>query len=376
MKILIASDKFKGSLASTEVCNAISAGLKEAYQNFQTEILPMSDGGDGLIEAIIYYTGASKISASVFDPLFRPINACFLISADLKTAIIEMAQASGLNLLRREEYDCASTSTYGTGQLIKKALGFGVEKIVLGIGGSATNDCGIGMAAALGYRFFDKMGEEVKPVGGSLAQIARIDASVDLKLTGVRIEVACDVTNPLTGPLGATTVYAPQKGASPQAVEELEAGMLNFAQVVKEDLGKDILTIKGGGAAGGTGAGAVAFLNADLRTGTDLIFDYSNFEEKLKGADLIITGEGKIDKQTLQGKLIQGITELCAKHRKPVIAFCGALELTSEEMERLGLRAAFSIMNKPLTLPQALEQAERLLQEAAFNVGQLIRLRA
>jgi len=375
MRVLIAADKFKGSLTSLEVCNAIAEGLKMASGHFRTEILPLSDGGDGLIAAIAYYTGACQLTSSVSDPLFRQVNAPFLISEDSGTVFIEMAQASGLNLLKPEEYNCALTSTYGTGELIKKALEIGAQEIVLGIGGSATNDCGAGMAAALGYRFFNKAGNEINPTGGNLIEIARIDSSSKVDFSGIRIRIACDVTNVLTGSEGASKVYARQKGANQQIVEELETGMLHFAGIVKRDLGIDILTIKGGGAAGGTGAGAVAFLNGELVSGTELIFGYSKFEEKLKEADLVITGEGKIDRQTLHGKLIHGITQLSTKYQKPVIAICGTLDLNSQEIEQLKLRATFSILNRPMLLEEASQQTSELLQETAANLGRLMLLR-
>lgn len=369
MNIVIAADKFKGSLDSFQVCDAVARGLQQASPKFNITKLPLSDGGDGLAGVMAFYTGAKKVFTTVCDPLFRPVPAHYLLSADGSTAIIEMAQASGLLLLQPPEYNPLGTTTYGTGELIRAALRQGVSKIILGIGGSATNDCGIGMAAALGYRFLDAQGQVLKPVGESLAAIQTIDESDRIAFSAVSFEVACDVTNYLTGERGAAATYAPQKGATPQMVEQLEAGALHFAAVVKQQFGVDLNSMESGGAAGGMGAGCALFLDATLRRGVELVLYHSGAERHIKAADMVITGEGKIDAQSLQGKVVHGVAALCKKANKPLLALCGTLDVSIETLHAVGVTAAFSILPKPMLLEEALAQAEPLLEQAAFNLG-------
>jgi glycerate 2-kinase len=375
MNILIATDKFKHSLTSFEVCDAIEKGLLMNKPDFKITKLPLSDGGDGLAEVIAYYLSLIKRTITVNDPLMRPVQASYYVSQDGKKAFIEMAQASGLHLLQPSEFNCMLTNSYGTGELIKAAIGSGAEEIILGIGGSATHDCATGMAEALGYRFFDGGGNEIQPSGGNLSRIASIDTSVKEKYQGIKVKIACDVVNLLTGESGAARVYAPQKGASPEMVDELEKGTIHFSGIVKRDMGLDLTNIKGGGAAGGMGAGCVAFLNAELVSGTELLFEYSKAEEKIIDADIVITGEGKIDIQTLEGKLIWGVANLCRKHAKPAVAICGASEISVEQIKKLGLIAAFSIINKPMTVEEAFANAFELVTQAAFNVAGILALR-
>ncbi|WP_423146156.1 glycerate kinase [Rubrolithibacter danxiaensis] len=372
MKVVVAADKFKDSLNSFEVCEAVSRGFSKSSGNFEIFKMPLSDGGDGLIEVIRHYISVTKHEFLVSDPLFRPIKASVLLSEDRKTAFMEMAQASGLHLLKPSEYNCAVTSSFGTGQLIAEALKLGVEKIIIGVGGSATNDCGIGMAAAVGYRFLNKDGKDIKPIGENLINIDSIDSSEKIPLSNLCIEVACDVINPLTGENGASRVYAPQKGADRQLVEELERGMIHFSEVLKRDLGTDISSVPGAGAAGGMGAGCMAFLNAKLISGSELVFQYSEAEKHIKDADIVITAEGKIDKQTLEGKLISEISGLCLKYNKPLIAICGSLDLTCEELKKLKVLSAFSIVNRPMLLEEAIEKASELVSETAFNIAQVL----
>jgi glycerate kinase len=331
MNIVIATDKFKGSLSSFAVC-------------------------------------ATKF-VTVSDPLFRPVEARFLLSGDGQTAFIEMAQASGLMRLQPAEYNPLRTSTLGTGELIKAAVQEGVTKIILGIGGSATNDAGIGMAAALGYRFLDGRGKALVPVGENLRLIQHIDSNTKINLEKVAVDVACDVENYLTGAAGATIIYGPQKGATPAMVTALEEGMVHFATVVKNTFAIDLQSIKGSGAAGGIGAGAIAFLRARLIRGAALLLDISKAEQYIKKADLVLTGEGKLDLQTLQGKVVQGVVALGTRHGKPVVALCGTVDLGIEAIRQSGLAAAFSILDKPMDLPTALTAAEPLLVQAAYNVG-------
>ena len=373
MNIVIATDKFKGSLSSFAVCDAMEQGLLKASPGFTITKLPLSDGGDGLADVLAYYTSAKKVVVTVSDPLLRSVQAYYLLAADGKTAFIEMAQASGLLLLQPHEYNPLQTTTFGTGELVKHALQHGVSKIVLGIGGSATNDGGIGMAAALGYRFLDEHGNELKPVGENLVRIHTIDAITKIVLADVAIEVACDVTNYLTGDSGAAKTYAPQKGATPEMVEQLEKGMVHFAAVVQRQLGVDIATIKGGGAAGGMGAGSVLFLNAQIRSGVELLLQYSHAEKYIAAADMVITGEGKLDVQSLHGKVVHGVAELCRKYNKPVIALCGAIDVDLEAAHTAGLTAAYSIISKPMQLEEAMSKAEALLRNTAYNLGNFLK---
>lgn len=373
MHIVIATDKFKHSLTSFEVCKAISKGLLNALPGVSIQELPLADGGDGLAEVMAHYLALEKKQVRVLDPLFREIETFFLCSQDGQTCFLEMAKASGLALLQPSEYNCALTTSYGTGQLLKEAVNTGATKIILGIGGSATNDCGIGIASAFGYKFLDKDGNELKPIGKNLGLVHAIDSSRSIRFQKVSIQVACDVSNYLTGDHGATRIYAPQKGATPDQIAQLEDGMIHFAHLVKKELGMDLQAIQGGGAAGGIGAGCVAFLGAELVSGTDLIFTYSKAEEAIKTADIVITGEGKIDEQTLQGKLVHGISSLCHKHNKPLIAFCGVLELSTAQLKEAGITAAFSIVNRPMSVTEAKENAAHLLSETSYSVAALLK---
>jgi glycerate kinase len=304
--------------------------------------------------------------------LFRTIEAGWLLSEDGSTAFIEMARASGLSLLQKEEYNCMRTTTQGTGQLVKEALDKGVRRIIIGIGGSATNDGGMGLAAALGYKVYNKQDEELLPVGGSLSKVARIDSRNKINTANTEVLVACDVKNRLLGKEGASRVYGPQKGATPEMVEQLENGMKQFAGIIKKDLGVDVTEVEGGGAAGGLGAGAVAFLNATLVRGIDLVMEYSGVEKAVADCDLLITGEGRLDEQTLQGKVVAGIAALGKKYGKPVIVLCGSKELSTDFYKNAGITAAFSIMDGPASLDHAMAHAEQLLSDTAFQVGCLL----
>lgn len=369
MKVVVAPDKFKYSLSSFESCTAIQEGLLKASKDFKLKLLPLADGGDGLSEIIQYYIPSRLHTIIVTDPLFRPINSSLLISEDSQTAFIEMAKASGLLLLKPEEYNCMNTTTLGTGELIKEAIHLGVKNIVIGIGGSATNDCGIGMATALGYRFLDKNGKELKPTGKNLIHIEHIDNSKIIDYTHIKLEIACDVTNPLTGENGATKIYARQKGASEKDIEELEAGMIHFSSVIKRDLGKDVNNIKGSGAAGGLAAGCIAFLNADLSSGIDLVLKISNAVQHINEADIVLTGEGSIDQQSLSGKVISGVGNLCKKLNKPLIAFCGKLNLTRDQLMEMNISAAYSINEDDYILEEAYKKAYDRLSCKAYETG-------
>jgi glycerate kinase len=369
MKILIATDSFKDALSALAACQAIDRGLRRARPEIETVLFPLSDGGEGVAEILTFHSGGQTVEITVHDPLFRPVKASYGLSPDGHTAFIEMAAASGLQLLKPKERQVLKTSTLGTGELIWDAIRRGVHRILLGIGGSATNDAGTGMATALGYQFLDENGRPVSPVGGKLEEIVQIDdSSLLFDPQAYHIEVLCDVNNPLYGERGAARVYAAQKGADQAAIDRLDTGLHHLAILLEEKFGKDFAPIPGAGAAGGLGAGAMAFLGAQLRSGIDAVLTHTRFEDHLQGVDLILTGEGKIDAQTLHGKLIQGITGRAAKHQIPVIALCGTLTATPEQVQAIGLRAAFSILARPVSLPTAIAETAAALEDAAFHV--------
>ena len=370
MKILLAPDKFKGSLTASQVCAAMTEGIRLAYPAADVVAVPMADGGEGTAEVLTQNTEGSWQLITVQDPLGRPIEAGYGISGDKTTAFIEMAQASGLRRLTTSDHDPFLANTFGTGELIADAIGRGVERIVLGIGGSATNDAGTGMAAALGWRFLDETGHELRPCGGNLSEIQTI-IPPDSPWKGL-VDVACDVTNPLVGPKGATFIYGPQKGAKPADLPVLDAGMSHWAAVVQTQFGIDLVDMPGAGAAGGLGAGAVLFLKGHLTEGVKLLIKHTQLVEKMAGADLVLTGEGRLDNQTLQGKLIAGITRLANEQAIPVVALCGSLQLAPDELVALGLTSAFSIMPGPASLDDALVNAADYLTRATFQVIRLM----
>ena len=370
MKILLAPDKFKGSLTAVEVCAAMTEGIRLADSTATVVAVPMADGGEGTADVLTQATAGVWHTAVVQNPLGRPIEAGYGISGDGTTAFIEMAQASGLRLLNQSECNPFTTNTFGTGELIRHAAERGVTHIVLGIGGSATNDAGTGMAAALGWRFLDVAGQELRPCGGNLAHIQTIiPPEIEWNIS---VEVACDVTNPLVGIQGASYIYGPQKGATPADLPMLDAGMQHWADVVKNQFGIDLATMPGAGAAGGLGAGAVLFLKARLTEGVQLVIQHTRLAEKLAGVDLVLTGEGRIDRQTLQGKLIAGITRLAQSENIPVVALCGSLQLSPDELATLGLTSAFAITPGPVSLENALTNAAEYVKRTTFQVMKVV----
>ncbi|MES2731172.1 MAG: glycerate kinase [Bacteroidota bacterium] len=372
MKILVAPDKFKGSLSSTQVCQAIIEGIQWYNPAIEAIGFPLADGGEGTAEILTYHAGGHMLSHTVQDPLFRPVKASFGLAADGLTAFLEMAQASGLHLLAHAERNGFLTSSIGTGELILKAVERGARRIILGIGGSATNDAGIGMATALGYRFLDAAGKELKPIGSSLIHIAHIDHQhLHFDPAKIEVQVACDVNNPLTGSLGASLVYGPQKGANAEEVTQLEAGMKNLAAVIRRQFGKDIENVPGAGAAGGMGAGAMVFLHAALLPGTALVIEQTGFDQQLAGVDLIITGEGKMDEQTLHGKLVKGVVDMAALHGIPVVAIGGDLSLSPQEVSDLGLVFAGSVLQRPCSLEEAMQTAYPAIRNLTYHVLKL-----
>lgn len=326
-KVVVASDSFKGCLTSIQVADAVEKGIHVHWPDCQVMKLAVADGGEGTIEALLTTMGGRNVKVKVQDPLGRPIEAEYAILKD-GTAVIEMSKASGLTFLHLSERNPLHTSTFGTGQLIADALHKGCRKFLIGIGGSATNDAGTGMLEALGYRFLDAEGNVLKGVGRSLEAIMTIDTSAAIpKLKSAEFIVACDVDSPFHGPKGAAHVYAPQKGASPEMVDFLDNGLKHFADILKSTTGKDISEMPGSGAAGGLGGAFKAFLNAELRKGADMVLDAIGFDEIIKDADLVITGEGRIDAQTLAGKLPYAVARRASDANVPVIAMCGRSEV-------------------------------------------------
>ncbi len=336
MKIVIAPDKFKGSLTGLQFCEAVEEGIRSVTENVNIIKLPLADGGDGTVEALQFYSDGEIIQLEVHDPLMRKTKVSYLFAKDKKLAFIEMAEASGIRLMKGEELNPLKTSTFGTGELIADALEKGAHHIILGIGGSATNDGGMGMARALGYRFLDEAGNELQAIGADLAKLKTIDGSkVDPKLKNAKFEIACDVDNPLFGPNGAAHVYGYQKGATPETVIQLDKGLENFNEVSKSNRGLNLQDIPGAGAAGGLGAGGVFFLDAQLKSGISLVKQVAGFDEKIHGADWIITGEGKLDSQTFSGKVIKGVLD--SRTNQKLAVLCGYSEIDSDDYGNHGI---------------------------------------
>lgn len=337
--------------------------------------MPLADGGEGTVDALVQATGGKFISRQVEGPRGEPVTATFGILGDEHTAVIEMAAASGLPLVPEEFRDLLRTTTYGTGQLITAALDQGCRQLIVGIGGSATNDGGAGMAQALGVRFLDEQGRPIPRVsGGRLKDIAHIDISeLDSRLGQCQVRIACDVDNPLYGPQGAAYVYAPQKGADPAQVKQLDAGLRHYAQVLEEALGESVAEIPGSGAAGGLGAGLLAFADASLQPGVEIVTEVVELRKKVQGADLIITGEGRIDRQTAFGKAPSAPAKLGKELGIPVIGIGGSVEVEAGELYECGFTALFSCVNGPVSLAEAMEPqtARRLL---GFTAQQIVRM--
>ena len=369
MNIVIAPDSFKECLSAKEVATAIAMGIFEAISDVEVFKIPISDGGEGLLETLMQGAGGKFVEVVVKDPLMRSITASYGILEDKKTAVIEMALASGLELLKENEKNPMLTSTYGTGQLIKDALDNGCTKIIIGIGGSATNDGGAGMARALGAKFLNKKGEELNEGGGSLNELNNIDLSnFDDRLSRCEVVVACDVSNPLTGPNGASMVYGGQKGGSHEDLLKLDKNLAHLAAIIKSELQIDIAETPGAGAAGGIGAALMAFMKGRLVNGIELVLETLKMEEYIKSADLVITGEGKIDGQTLHGKTIAGIAKMAKKYRVPVVVITGKIGEDIEPIYDMGVCGVYSIVNEPMDLHQAITEAPKLIQNSVKNI--------
>ena len=361
----MAPNAFKGTLTATQAAAAIARGVREVFPKAEIVEVPVADGGDGTVEALVSANHGEHRTAQVEGPLGDPVQARYGLIDSGRTAVVEMASAAGLTLIPAERRDPRRTSTYGFGQLLEAVRQDGVATIIAGIGGSATNDGGAGMAQALGYRLLDKEGRDLERGGAGLARLWRIDASgFDSGWRQVRVRVACDVTNPLTGPRGASAVYGPQKGADPKAVRELDGALATFAVVVRRDLGKDVAGLPGAGAAGGLGAGLVAFLDATLEPGAPLVVEATGFDRAVSGADLVITGEGQVDEQTAFGKAPGEVAKRARRAGVPVLLLAGAKQPGWEALHDLGVTAVVTMADEGITMQEALNEPERMLTRA------------
>ena len=369
MRIVIAPDSFKGCLNALNVALAMRRGVQRVYPDSVIDMIPMADGGEGTVEAILCAVPGERIKIEVKDPLGRPIESTYALIDEGKTAIIEMAAASGLTLLSYQERNPCITSTEGTGMLIRDALDRGVEKILLGIGGSATNDGGAGLAVALGVKLLDAQGKELPQGGAALVNLVNIDMlGLDSRLTKVQIEVACDVQNPLCGPEGASAVYGPQKGANPEDIRVLDAALQNFGEVLSRVSSSNLLDLVGGGAAGGLGAGIVGFLGAKLRPGSQMVLEVAKADDKIMKADLVLTGEGRTDFQTAYGKVPVGVSALAQKYSVPVLVISGSVEGSPDLLADFGVASCFSVAEGPATLDEAFLKAEEQLERAVWRI--------
>lgn len=372
MKVVIAPDSYKGSLTAMEVANSIEEGIIKYNKNIEVVKVPMADGGEGTVQALVDATGGKIINLKVCDPLLREIDSFYGILGDGKTAIIEMAAASGLNLLHKNELNPLITSTYGTGQILNDAIEKGCRKIIVGLGGSATNDGGAGMLRALGIRFLNKDGRDIPEGGGVLKNLYKIDKkNFNTEILKCEIIVACDVDNTLCGINGATNVFGPQKGASEDDIRILDEGLSEYSKIIKREFGVDVLNVSGSGAAGGTGA-AFLVIGAKLESGVDIVIRETNLVEDLKDSDIVFTGEGRIDFQTKFGKAPYGVAKEAEKIGLPVIAICGEIGEGYDELYNHGFTSIFSIVNKPMTLEDSIKDSKKLINDVSERVIRLI----
>lgn len=375
MKIVIAPDSFKESLSALQVAEAIETGMKQILPDAEYIKVPMADGGEGTVQSLADALGGKIITVSVTDPLGGKCQASFAISGDGQTAVIEMASASGLHLVPPDKRNPLYTTSYGTGEVIREALNLGVKKIILGIGGSATNDGGAGMLQALGVELLDEKGQPIGRGGASLAQLHRVNlANIDARLKNVAIEVACDVDNPLCGERGASAVFGPQKGATPEMVIQLDKALAHFAEISLRDTNIDIAHRAGTGAAGGMGGGLLLLPQIELRSGVQIVIDAVKLAEKVRDADLVITGEGRMDKQSIYGKTPIGVAKIAKQFNKPVIAIVGCLREDFEVVYEHGIDAVFPIIRQLGTLEETLKSGADNLKHAGRNIAKVYSL--
>lgn len=374
MRIIVAPDSFKGSVSAVGTANAMEKGIRQVFFDAEVIKFPIADGGEGTVEALATATGGQIIYQNAVGPLGDTVKAFWGIMGDGETAVIEMAAASGLPLVRGGKRDPRVTTTYGTGELIKAALDKGLRKIIIGIGGSATNDGGSGMAQALGARFLDADGRELPYGGAALVNLERVDISgMDARLRDASIMVACDVDNPLCGPRGASAVYGPQKGAGPETVVQLDAALRHFAGKVRQATGRDVAEYSGAGAAGGLGAGLLSFTNARLRPGVEIVLEAIGFENAVKSAHLVITGEGRTDFQTAFGKAPAGVAKLARKYNVPVLCLAGSLGNGYEDVLKTGIDGLMSVVPCPMTLDECMARGEQLIEKGAERLCQIVK---
>jgi glycerate 2-kinase len=365
MKIVVAPQALKGSLSAFEAGLAIAQGIREVYPAAEIRIVPVADGGEGTTRALVDATGGRLVEREVTGPLGEKVRASFGLLGDGQGAVIEMASSSGLPLVPPDRRDPRITTTCGVGELILAALDEGCTRCIIGLGGSATNDGGAGMVQALGARLLDGQGNELPPGGAALAKLARIEcAHMDARLHNCVFEAACDVINPLCGPAGASAVYGPQKGATAEMVRELDAALAHYAQIIEQDLGQAVRDRPGAGAAGGLGAGLLAFLRATLRPGARIVLEAVCLEEQMRGANLVITAEGRLDSQTVYGKSVGAVAALAKKYGLPVLAIAGGLGENYQEVYKLGIDGITVLPSGPMDLAFAMEQATRLTSQA------------
>lgn len=368
MRFLIIPDSFKNCLSSKEVGSNIAKGIKHVFPDAEIKITPIADGGEGTVEALVYALKGKIINTKVHDALMRPMDSFFGVSGDGNTAIIEMAAASGIEAIKKEERNPLLTTTFGTGELIKEALDLGCNHIIVGLGGSATNDGGTGMARALGAKFLNGNNHDVDLGGGSIDQIVSIDlSSMDKRLKDTKIQIACDVKNPLYGPEGASAVYGPQKGATPEMVQTLDSNLRHLANCLTK-IGIDVTSLEGGGAAGGLGAGLFAFTKGTLERGFKIIAETLNLDSQIKQSDIIITAEGAVDFQTLFGKTPAGVASIAKKYKKPVFVFAGNALDDIEGLNTIGITSLVPITRKPILLEDALKNADNWLKISAIEL--------
>lgn len=377
MNVVIAPDSFKETLSAKEVANAIEVGLKRVFKDISIIKVPLADGGEGTVEALVDASSGKIVQVDVLDPLQREIKAYYGLLDDGKTAVIEMATSSGLELLKEEEKNPMNTTTYGFGMLINHALEAGVKNFILGLGGSATSDCGIGMLQALGLKLFDKNNNELTIVSAKhIKDIVVFDTTLlDAKFKDINISVACDVKNPLCGLNGASFVFGKQKGASDEMVKELDSSLLEFAKLCEDKFQKTTKDIEGCGAAGGLGFALITFLNANLKSGIDIVMKQVNLEEKLKDASLVITGEGKIDSQTIQGKTPIGVAKLAKKYNKKVIAIAGCTSNDYEIVFDYGIDAVFDITPISMDFETIKKESKKNLELTAYNIAKVLNMK-
>ena len=368
-RVVIAPQEFKGSLTALEIARAMETGVKRALPEAETVLVPVADGGDGTLQSLVDSSRGRVVTTKVDDPIGRPVDALWGALGDGVTAVIEMARSSGLALLTLDERNPLTATTRGVGQLIRTALEAGHRRFIVGIGGSATNDGGAGMAQALGARLLDANGADIPSGGTGLARLERVDISgMDPRLDAAEVVVACDVNNPLCGPTGASAIYGPQKGATPEMVKQLDAALARYADVIERDLGIDIRERPGAGAAGGLGAGLMAFLRAELRAGVDIVLEAVGLADKLAGADLVITGEGQFDKSTVFDKAPVGVARLAKERSIPVVGIAGSLGEGYRQVHDCGIDAVFTLVSGPMSLDEAMAGTRTLVENATEQV--------